>query len=278
MLFKCFEFYIVSHKVKMLETVVVNLANKLGEETRILKEDSKAIRSEIKSLKPSFADLFKNREVEKTRNVENNSGADNRRASKRSRVEDDHATDVPMGTRDEVFDDDFQTQQKRGFLNGGGRGGGHQDGQGGRRPGGGGGGNEVPRDRRQTWRQKLPNITGNSGDNGFAAPIDLFVFNVNVDVSEEGIKTHMKESKGLDILEIVKVSHAEARTKSFRVKVKSEDYEKAMDCQTWPSRVRVRPYRHFKQRRDQPGGQFGGQGGASGNVEHGGHDGNNSQA
>ena len=50
----------VSHKVKMLESVVVNLANKLSDETRILKEDSRAIQAEIKSLKPSFSDLFRN--------------------------------------------------------------------------------------------------------------------------------------------------------------------------------------------------------------------------
>ena len=61
-----------------------------------------------------------------------------------------------------------------------------------------------------------------------------------------------------------------------------KDYEKAMDCQTWPSRVRVRPYKHFKQRREQPGGQFGGQGGAAGHQPatgaHGGQDGQHSQA
>ena len=108
------------------------------------------------------------------------------------------------------------------------------------------------------------------------------VFNVNVDVTEDAIKNHMKDSKGMEIIEIVKVSHNDARTKSFRVKVKSEDYEKAMDSQTWPSRVRVRPYRHFKQRREQPGGQFGGQGGdrghQAGGMEHGGQGGNNVQA
>ena len=49
----------VSHKVKMLESVVINLSNKFNEEIRILKEKSKAIRSDIKNLKPSFADLFK---------------------------------------------------------------------------------------------------------------------------------------------------------------------------------------------------------------------------
>ena len=83
----------VSHKVKMLEAVVVNLANKLGEETRILKEDSKAIRSEIKNLKPSYADLFKNRETDPGNNrvIENNR-LENRtaaaRGSKRSRIDD----------------------------------------------------------------------------------------------------------------------------------------------------------------------------------------------
>ena len=111
-----------------------------------------------------------------------------------------------------------------------------------------------------TWRQKLPNITGASDEKNFAAPVDLYVFNVNNDVTEEGIKSHMKDAKGLEIIECVKVSHDEARTKSFRVKVKSEDYEKAMSGETWPYRVRVRPYRHFKQKQEQAGGQFNGDG------------------
>ena len=55
----------------------------------------------------------------------------------------------------------------------------------------------------------------------------------------------------------MKVSHDDARTKSFRVKVKSEDYEKAMDSETWPSRVRVRPFKHFRKRNEQADGQFG---------------------
>ena len=215
-------------------------------------------------------------------------------------VEDDLVVNTENNvTRDEVFEDDFQSQQRRGFLNGGGGGGGRQEGIGGRGSGGqtggggrgghqegtggrGSGGQPVNgRERKQTWRQKLPNITGNSGDKGFAAPIDLFVFNVNNEVTEDAIKNHMKDSKALELIEVVKVSHNDARTKSFRVKVKSEDYEKAMDCETWPSRVRVRPYRHFKQRREQTGGQFGeqdrdGHGQQAETVGHGG--GNNSQA
>ena len=112
------------------------------------------------------------------------------------------------------------------------------------------------RNRRATWRQKLPNVTGASDNTGFAAPVDLFVFNVNKDVSENAIIDHMKASKDLDISECCQVSHPEARTKSFRVRIHAADYEKAMSSETWPYRVRVRPYKHFRQKQ-QEGGNFG---------------------
>ena len=85
------------------------------------------------------------------------------------------------------------------------------------------------------------------------------MYNVNTGVTDDGIVAHMKESKGLEILECVKVSHEEARTQSFRVKVKGEDYDLAMNGETWPYRVRVRPFRHFRQRQDNgaSGEQFG---------------------
>ena len=65
----------------------------------------------------------------------------------------------------------------------------------------------------------------------------------------------MKDSKGLDIIECVKVSHEEARTKSFRVKIKAEDYDKAMSGETWPYRARVQPNKNFRQKHED-GGQF----------------------
>ena len=117
--------------------------------------------------------------------------------------------------------------------------------------------------RKSHWKQKLPNITGASVDKGFAAPVDLFVFNVNNDVSEDVMKTQMKNSKDLELVECVKVSHDDARTKRFRVKVKAEDYDKAMSGETWPYRVRVRPFRHFKQKQDRAGGQFNDHGAAA---------------
>ena len=45
----------VSHKVRMLESCIVNLADKVTEGQRVLKE-------EIQAIKPSFADILKNRE------------------------------------------------------------------------------------------------------------------------------------------------------------------------------------------------------------------------
>ena len=154
----------------------------------------------------------------------------------------------------EVFEDrneDFQPQQKRGFL----------------RPERNGqtGGQDEDRmnqeDREQgrrkksnsSWKQRLPMVTGQSREFAFAAPVDLFVFNVNKEVSEDGIVKFMKDSKDLEILECAKVSHEDARTQSFRVKVKAEDYDKALNGDTWPYRVRVRVYRHFKQRRESSG-------------------------
>ena len=258
----------VSHKVKMLESVIVSLADKLSQETRDLKEDSKAIRAEIKSLKPSYASLFKSREE----------GLVNPRERKRSRVEDDTSSVIDNVeenvARDEVFDnrDGFSNQNRRGFLSGQSRGGkGQQNLLGGQRhprsetAGGQGeqvGGvqlrdhRDVYNDRRQSWRQRLPNITGAAGDSSFAPPADLFVFNVNKEVTAETIKTYMKDTKGLNLEVCEKVSHPDARTSSFKVQVRAEDYDKAMNGETWPYQVRVRPYRHFRQKHEQ-GGRFG---------------------
>ena len=62
----------------------------------------------------------------------------------------------------------------------------------------------------------------------------------------------MKSAKGLEMMECQKVSHEDARTQSFRIKIKAADYEKAMSTETWPYRVRVRIYRHFRQKREEP--------------------------
>ena len=65
----------------------------------------------------------------------------------------------------------------------------------------------------------------------------------------------MKASKDLNILECKQASHPDARTKSFKIRIKAEDYEKAMSGETWPYRVRVRPYKHFREKKEE-GGTF----------------------
>ena len=91
-------------------------------------------------------------------------------------------------------------------------------------------------------------------------------------MTSDAIKTHMKDTKGLELEQCEKVSHPDARTSSFRIQVRAEDYEKAMKGETWPYQVRVRPYRHFRQKQEQ-GGQFGVSvgraGGQSNTVNHG---------
>ena len=188
------------------------------------------------------------------------SGEDNIRQTVRDRIES-----APKRTRvdDENGDieDVFQTQNRRGFA--GQNGGGNQN-QGGNQNRGDNqnqGGNQS--DRRQSWRNRLPNCVGSGLDKQFAAPVDLFLFNVSKEASGEDIVKHMKDTKDLEILECIKVSHDDARTQSFRIKIKAADYETGLNAETWPYRVRVRVYRHFRQKRED-GGQFG-QGQARGN-------------
>ena len=65
-------------------------------------------------------------------------------------------------------------------------------------------------------------------DGNMAANIDLFMFNVNKDVTEEQIKKCIKKNKNLDIIYLELKSYAECHTKSFRVQIKYSDYEKAI--------------------------------------------------
>ena len=251
----------VSYKVKMLQSVIVNLGNKVTEETRSLRNDMKSIKTDINNIKPSFATATKKAMqpviIQNDNEVLLEDHSRERKRSKRDREGSEN--------QNEVFDNsdsNFQHQSRRGFLstnnrkNKGAELGQAQPGLG---PSSVAGhdqaGQQATRKASNShWKQNLPMVTGQSKDFGFAAPADLFVFNVNKDVTADGIMTFMKSSKGLEILECQKVSHIDARTQSFRVKVKSEDYEKALNGDTWPYYVRVRVYKHFRQRDE--GGQF----------------------
>lgn len=74
------------------------------------------------------------------------------------------------------------------------------------------------------------------------ADVDLVVVGVSKDATESQLKDFII-NKGITVLEIEKLTKAEeARTNTFRVRIKASEYEKAMNPDVWPYRVGVR---HF---------------------------------
>ena len=65
--------------------------------------------------------------------------------------------------------------------------------------------------RRGSWRSDLPRVTGASNNKEFSAPVDLFVSNVNKEVTGDTITDFMRSSKNLELIECEKVGHKEAR-------------------------------------------------------------------
>ena len=107
-------------------------------------------------------------------------------------------------------------------------------------------------------RRNNDTVIGGDKSASFGAPISLFVANVRQDISVDTIKEFLVK-KELMIVGIEKISHDEARNASFRVDIKTEDKEKALSGDIWPVGVRVREFRHFRQRGEKDkdrGGQF----------------------
>ena len=110
----------ISQKVKMLEAMVVNLGNIISTETRTLKEDSKAIRADIKDLKPSSLEITKKRMgTERANSVHPNVIVEDvdSRVKKRSRMDDSWDAEDIIALHNNVFrNEGFQAQNRRGFL------------------------------------------------------------------------------------------------------------------------------------------------------------------
>ena len=77
-----------------------------------------------------------------------------------------------------------------------------------------------------------------------AADVALVASGVSKDATGEQLKEFI-ERKGIKVAEVVKLTKedAETRTNTFKVVVKTADYDKAMNPEVWPYRVGVR---HFK--------------------------------
>ena len=90
-------------------------------------------------------------------------------------------------------------------------------------------------------------------ETNFAAPIDIFVANLNKGVEGDPIKDHLSPKKGLKIVNIERISHKDARNWSYRVSVNIQDQEKALSSETWPQGVRVRIFRHSRSKKEGSG-------------------------
>ena len=99
-------------------------------------------------------------------------------------------------------------------------------------------------------------------------PADIFIYGVHPDTREEDIVTDLSES-GIEIetTDIIKKSKDDAPLKSFKISVKAEDLQKALDPSVWPMRVKVREYIYYsKKSAGQAGGVYQQQGGHTGQM------------
>ena len=143
------------------------------------------------------------------------------RSNKRSRMDED-----------EVFNEEEEFRQqrpRRGFRD--------QDNRNGNGPG-----------RRGSRREFIHGGDKDSTLANFAAPTDIFVAGINKGTEINAIKDHMKTNKGLEILDMQKISHDEARQDSYRISVRKEDEEKSLLPETWPHGIRVRIFKHYRKR------------------------------
>ena len=84
----------------------------------------------------------------------------------------------------------------------------------------------------------------------FSADVNLVASGVSKDATKEQLKDFIM-SKGIKVTDIELLTNfhkEESRSYTYRIAIKPEDYEKALNPEVWPYRVGVRP---FKQKRNQ---------------------------
>ena len=87
-------------------------------------------------------------------------------------------------------------------------------------------------------------------------PADIFIYGVHPDTTEEDIINDLKESDiNIEARDIVKKSKPEAALNSYKISVKAEDLQRALDPSIWPLRVKVREYIYYGRRTPRNQGQ-----------------------
>ena len=80
-------------------------------------------------------------------------------------------------------------------------------------------------------------------------PADIFVYGVHPDTTEDDIVLDLAESSiVITAKDVLKKSRDEAHLKSFKISVKAEDLQRALDPSVWPMRVKVREYIYYAKR------------------------------
>ena len=99
-------------------------------------------------------------------------------------------------------------------------------------------------------KSRRPTITGKAkAGTKLASNVDLFVFKINKEVNDNQIVKFMKDNSDLNVLDIELKSNPKAKTKSYRIQIRSSDTEDAMNAYTWHATVRVRPFCHQRYNR-----------------------------
>ena len=100
-------------------------------------------------------------------------------------------------------------------------------------------------------------------------PADVFIYGVHPDTTED-IVNDLKESDIIiEAKDIIKKSKPEAALNSYKISVKAEDLQRALDPSIWPLRVKVREYIYYSRRtpRNQEQGHGQGLQGAAGGQQ-----------
>ena len=100
-------------------------------------------------------------------------------------------------------------------------------------------------------------------------PGDIFIYGFHPETTEEDIVNDLKESDIIiEVKDVLKKSKPGSGLNSYKISVKAEDLQKALDPCIWPMRVKVREYIYYAKRPQQqnngPAGQHGGYGGQTG--------------
>ena len=117
--------------------------------------------------------------------------------------------------------------------------------------------NVVNRKSRTSWRQKANILRGtgksDSESKMLSADVHLVVYGLAKQVTSLELSRFL-ESKGLKLLNCDLLTKYEgARSLSFKITIRSSDYEKATNAELWPIGVGVRAFKFFNNRQENNG-------------------------